>query len=88
MPWGLEEWWVARYLYVMPRPARKDGLDKFRRYRASQKHRGMKLVRLWVPDPKAPGFRRQARRQAHLLRGASEEQDALAFIEAVADFPE
>ena len=51
-----------------------------RRYRASQKRRGMKLVRLWVPDPKAPGFRRQAL----LLRGALEEREALDCIEAVA----
>jgi hypothetical protein len=72
----------------MPRPAHKDGVDKFRRYRSSQKQRGMKLVRLWVPDPKAPGFRRQARRQAQLLRGAPEEQEALAFIEGAADLRE
>jgi len=72
----------------MLRSARKDGLDKFSRYRASQKQRGMKLVRLWVPDPEAPGFRRQARRQALLLRGAAEEREALDFIEAVADFSE
>jgi hypothetical protein len=70
----------------MPRPARKDGMDKFRRYRASQKQRGMKLVRLWVPDPKAPGFRARARRQAEMLRGASEEAESLAFIETVADW--
>jgi hypothetical protein len=70
----------------MPRPARKDGMDKFRRYRATQKQRGMKLVRLWVPDPKAPGFRAQARRQALLLRGAPEEREALAFIEAAVDW--
>lgn len=76
---------MARYLITMPRPARKDGLDKFRRYRASQKQRGMKLVRLWVPDPKAPGFRRQARRQALLLRGAPEERETLEFIAAAAD---
>lgn len=70
----------------MPRPARKDGLDKFKRYRATQKQRGMKLVRLWVPDPHAPGFRREARRQAELLRGAPEEREALDFIEAAADW--
>lgn len=46
----------------------------------------MKLVRLWVPDPKAPGFRRQARRQALLLRGAPEEYEALDFIQVVAKF--
>ena len=72
----------------MPRPPRKGGLDKFRRYRTSQKQRDMKLVRLWVPDPKASGFRQQARRQAMLLRGAPEEQEAVAFIEAAADRPE
>ncbi len=70
----------------MPRPASKDGMDKFRRYRATQKQRGMKLVRLWVPDPKAPGFRARARRQAQLLRSAPEERETLAFIEAVADW--
>jgi hypothetical protein len=70
----------------MPRPARTDGIDKFRRYRAAQRQRGMKLVRLWVPDPNAPGFRRQARRQAQLLRGASEEREALDFVEAAADW--
>jgi hypothetical protein len=70
----------------MPRVARKDGLDTFRRYRARQRDRGMKLVRLWVPGPAAPGFRQQARRQARLPRGAPEERQALDFIEAAADW--
>lgn len=70
----------------MPRTARADGLDKFRRYRASQRASGMRLLRIWVPDPHAPAFRDEARRQATVLRGASEESDALAFIEAVADW--
>ena len=66
----------------MPRAVRTDGLDKFQRYRASQRASGMKLLRVWVPDPHAPGFRDEARRQALVLRGAPEEADALAFIEA------
>jgi hypothetical protein len=45
----------------------------------------MKLLRIWVPDPHAPGFREEAARQAALLRGAAEEDEALAFIEAAAD---
>jgi hypothetical protein len=69
----------------MPRPANHDGLDKFRRYRANRKASGMKLLRVWVPDPHAPGFRDEARRQAALLRGAQEEIEALDFIEAVGD---
>ena len=68
----------------MPRAARADGLDKFRRYRASRRASGMKLLRVWVPDPRAPGFGEEAHRQASVLRGASEEADVLDFIEAVA----
>lgn len=45
----------------------------------------MKLLRVWVPDPHAPGFREEALRQAALLRKAPEEREALDFIEAVAD---
>jgi hypothetical protein len=70
----------------MPRPASVDGVDKFRRYRAARRAGGMRMLRVWVPDPRAPGFAEEARRQAALLRGAPEEEDALGFIEAVADF--
>jgi len=45
----------------------------------------MKLLRIWVPDPHASGFREEAERQANLLRGAPEEREALDFIEAAAD---
>lgn len=71
----------------MPRPASSsDGLDKFQRYRASKRAGGMKLVRLWLPDPRAPGFRADAERQAETLRGAAEELETLEFIEAAADW--
>ena len=65
----------------MAKPARSDGLDKFSRFRASQRAKGMKLLRVWVPDPNADGFREEALRQASLLRGAPEEREALDFIE-------
>ena len=70
----------------MPRTARADGLNKLQRYRASRRASGMKLLRVWVPDPHAPGFRDEARRQALVLRGAAEELDALDFIEGTADW--
>jgi hypothetical protein len=60
--------------------------SKFRRFRANQRARGFKLLRVWVPDPRAPGFREEAARQAALLSGAPEEADALAFIETAGDF--
>jgi hypothetical protein len=69
----------------MPRSAPSDGLDKFQRYRANRQASGMKLLRIWVPNPKAPGFREEAERQAKRLRGAPEERDALDFIDAAMD---
>jgi hypothetical protein len=69
----------------MPRPANNDGLDKFQRYRANRRASGMKLLRVWVPDPGAPGFRQEVERQARLLRSAPEEQNALDFIDAASD---
>jgi hypothetical protein len=56
---------------------------KLERHRNAKRHKGMKRVRIWVPDPTAPGFREEAERQAALLRGAPEELEALRFIEAV-----
>jgi hypothetical protein len=46
----------------------------------------MKLLRLWVPDSDAAGFREEAERQAALLRGAPEERDAIDFIETAMDW--
>jgi hypothetical protein len=66
--------------------ARSDGVSKFQRYRASKRGQGMKLLRVWVPDPHAAGFADEARRQAALLRGSPEEAEALAFIEAAGDW--
>ncbi len=66
----------------------KDGLSKFQRYRRGQLNKGMKLLRVWVPDPKRPEFAKEAERQAKLLRGRPEEKEALAFIEAAFPWPE
>jgi Protein of unknown function (DUF3018) len=66
----------------MPRPAKQDGQDRAGRFRANKRRQGMRLLRIWVPDPGAPGFAEEAERQAALLRGAPEEAAALAFIES------
>lgn len=67
----------------MPRPKSiQDGLTKTQRYQKAQQHRGMKLLRVWVPDLHRPEFSQEAARQAALLRGRSEETEALAFIDA------
>lgn len=65
----------------MPRVKRtEDELTKFQRYRQQQRHKGMKLLRLWVPDPNLPDFAEEAARQGRLLRQAPEEAEAMRFI--------
>ena len=56
----------------MTRTATQDGMSKFQRYRQRQAQQGMKLLRVWVPDPFAPAFAAEAKRQALLLRGATD----------------
>lgn len=69
----------------------KDGLSDCQRHRPIRQATAMKLPRLRVPDPRTPGFREEANRQAMKLRDAPEEREALDFIEAAfkpADHPE
>jgi hypothetical protein len=66
----------------MPAAARHE--SKFARYRQNKRRQGMKLLRIWVPDPNAPGFAEEVRRQAALLSDAAEEDEVLEFIEAAA----
>lgn len=66
----------------MPRLATKDGLNKFQRFRTSRRAAGMKLARIWVPDPRSPEIIARGQREAELLRGSPEEERALDFIEA------
>jgi hypothetical protein len=63
-----------------------DELTKFQRYRKNKQKLGMKLLRVWVPDPEASGFKKEARRQAALLRRTPEEAETLRFIEAATDW--
>lgn len=65
-----------------------DGMSKFQRYRRTQHNRGMKLLRVWVPDPHRPEFTREVEQQAALLRGRAEEHEALDFIDAAFVWPE
>ncbi len=72
----------------MPRPKQSDdGLTKFQRYRQQQAHRGMKQLRLWVPDPHRPDFAAEAKRQGLLLRARAEEAEAMDFIAAAVEWP-
>jgi|EndMetStandDraft_3_1072993.scaffolds.fasta_scaffold863492_1 hypothetical protein len=77
-----------RTRHSMPQIRPREGQSKAQRYRQAPRRDGMKLLRIWVPDPSAPGFKEEAARQAALLKGAPEEAEALDFIAAAFDWPE
>ena len=60
-------------------------LIKFQRYRARKKAAGYKQVRLWVRDPTTPEFKAEMDAMARHLRESKEEQDILAFAQALTD---
>lgn len=60
--------------------------EKFRRYRARLKARGLRQIQLWVPDTTRPDFPAVIERQLRQIEGAEEDRDALDFIDRVADW--
>lgn len=57
--------------------------DKFRAYRARKKAKGLREIRMWVPDVNAPGFWERSVLAAAILRDAPEEEETMLFIEAL-----
>ena len=61
-----------------------DRPDKFRRYRERQRARGLKQVRLWVPDPDAPGFRERLAADIARINASTERGEVERFLDAAA----
>lgn len=57
-------------------------------YRKRMAERGFRVVQIWVPDTRKPGFAAECRRQSLLLRGDPKEKEILDFIDRAADWPE
>ena len=72
----------------MPRTGLKPRESKFQRYRASKRAKGMRLLRIWVPDVRAPGFAEEAERQARLIENRPEQIEATDFIVSSFDWPD
>lgn len=66
-------------------PTKQDS-EKFRRYRARLKARGLRQIHIWVPDTKRPDFQAELRRQLAIVENTREDREALEFIETVADW--
>lgn len=68
------------------KPMIEPELNKFQRYRNNKQAKGMRLLRVWVPDLKRPEFVKEAKRQGLFLKTRVEEKEALDFIETQADW--
>jgi len=64
----------------------KSSRDKVRAYRQRMRKRGMKLIQIWVPDPKSPYFASEARRQARLIARSPRENEDQAFIDSISEW--
>ena len=64
----------------------KSSREKVRAYRARMRRKGMKLIQIWVPDPKSPYFAAEARRQSRLIANSPSEKEDQAFIDSITDW--
>jgi len=63
----------------------KSSLVKVREHRTRLRKRGLRPIQLWVPDVRAPTFRRAAHRQSLAIAASSHAADDQSFIDAVSD---
>ena len=56
------------------------------RYRDRMRDSGLRLVQVWLPDTRAPGFVEECRRQSLAAkRVIRSEREAMAWVEALGD---
>jgi Protein of unknown function (DUF3018) len=56
------------------------------RYRERMRGSGLRLVQVWLPDTRAPGFVEECRRQSLAAKKITRsERDAMAWLEALSD---
>lgn len=72
---------VARYHYRVNDHAP----SKFARYRARKKAQGLREIRMWVPDVKAPGFQERLEDQIARINASEDEREVMIFCEAAAE---
>jgi len=59
-----------------------------RREKQDLRRRGFRPVTIWVPDPDAPGFQEEARRQAASVSASDRESGIMDWVESVSLFDE
>jgi hypothetical protein len=65
-----------------PKPSR----EKVRAHRERLREQGLRPIQIWVPDTRAPGFRKEAHRQSLAVAASVQAQGDQAFIDAASDW--
>jgi len=60
--------------------------ERVKSHRSRLKEAGFKPVQLWVPDPQAPGFAAECRRQSLIIRGDLADMADLEQMAELADW--
>jgi len=59
---------------------------RVRNHRDRLRAAGLKLVQIWIPDPKTIGFADECRRQSHIILNDSIEMQDLELLAEIADW--
>lgn len=62
--------------------------ERVKTHRNRLREAGLKPVQIWVPDPKAPGFAAECRRQSLIIQGDPTEMQDLETLAEIADWDE
>ena len=57
-------------------------------YRARMREQGLRLIQLWVPDVREPGFTAEAHRQSLAVASSPQAAADQEFVEAISIFDE
>ena len=60
--------------------------ERVKSHRSKLREAGFKPVQLWVPDPQAPGFVAECRRQSLIIRNDQAEMSDLEQLAELADW--
>jgi Protein of unknown function (DUF3018) len=61
----------------------KPSREKVRAHRDRLREQGLRPIQIWVPDMRAPGFRKEAHRQSLAVAMSAQARDDQEFIDAV-----
>jgi len=73
---------------MSPTNRAKSSREKVSEHRARLRKQGLRPIQIWVPDVRAPSFKRQAHRQSQAVAASLMAREDQAFIDEVSSWGE